>query len=143
MLGHRLGNAPIEIEDLVQETYLRAARYEETQANRHPKALLLKIAVNLARDQMRRAKARGRPEPLAANDTAPVMEAACEGEQEYLLELKRVVLGLPPDLRHVFVLTRFTGMTYADVARHLGVSVKTVEWRMSKALAICAELLSD
>lgn len=142
-LGRRLGGTAIEVEDLVQETWLRAARYDQVDETRHPRALLLRIAINLARDQMRRAKARGRPAPLAANDAALLSEPGAEGDQEYLLELKRVVLGLPPDLRNVFVLTRFTGMSYADVARQLGVSVKTVEWRMTKALAICAQLLSD
>ena len=128
---------------MAKDTGGGAARSPVAFAARPPRALLLWIAINLARDQMRRARARGRPAPLAANDIAPLAEAGAEGDQEYLFELKRVVLGLPTELRDVFVLTRFTGMSYADVARQLGVSVKTVEWRMAKALAICARLLSD
>lgn len=143
MLSLRLRSTPVEVDDLVQETYVRVARYSFDEASRHPKALLMRIAVNLARDNMRRNVVRGGL--LEEGDAA---DEACESasvgpDQDHLLELKRVILRLPPLYRDVFVLSRFTGLTYEEIACHVGISVKTVEWRMSKALAMCTEWMRD
>lgn len=135
-LGHRLGGDTADIDDIVQDAYIRVARYSEEDAQRYPRALLLRIALNLAKDQ-KRQDAR-----MAANDTAALEDIAVPGDQEYLLALKRTILSLPPDLRHVFLLSRFSAMTNAQIAEHLGVSVKTVEYRMRKALLLCAERLA-
>ncbi|WP_336952481.1 RNA polymerase sigma factor [Sphingobium aromaticivastans] len=140
-LQRRFAGMGLEAEDLVQDTYMRVARYSEEATQHHPRALLLRIGVNLARDQMRRNKIR--PAPVAANDPDPSWEIPVGADQEYLLGLKHAILSLPPDLRSVFLLSRFTPMTNADIAKRLGISVKTVEWRMSKALAHCAQWLSD
>lgn len=139
-LAVRLRTTPLEIDDIVQETYVRMSRYADADAERHPQSLLLRIAVNLARDQMRRNAVRGKPE--AANDeTMPELAVAADQHEGALL--KQAILALPPIYRDVFVLSRFTGLTYEEIASHVGVSVKTVEWRMGKALAMCAECLRD
>ncbi|MDM7955793.1 RNA polymerase sigma factor [Blastomonas sp.] len=136
-LGYRLGNHGIDVDDIVHDAYIRIARYSDEDSIHHPKALLLRIALNLARDQMRRDS------KLPANDLDPFEEIASEGDQEYLLALKGIILSLPPDLRNVFLLSRFTAMTNVQIAEHLGVSVKTVEYRMRKALLHCAERLAQ
>jgi RNA polymerase sigma factor (sigma-70 family) len=139
-LSSRFRSTPIEIDDIVQETYVRISRYDAEDAARHPKALLMRIAVNLARDHMRRNVVRG---GLAPVDDHVASAQPVEAEQHDLLVLKEVVLGLPPIYRDVFVLSRFTGLTYEEIASHVGLSVKAVEWRMSKALAMCTARMRD
>ncbi len=50
---------------------------------------------------------------------------------------------LPEKCRQVFELNRFEGLKYKDIAETLGISVKTVEAQMSKALKILREHLKD
>jgi RNA polymerase sigma factor (sigma-70 family) len=129
----------LEAEDVVQEAYLRATRYPTDQVGRHPRALLLTIAVNVIRDFARKGRLPLEP----ANDRGEDRALAQLPDQEYALELKQIIVALPDDLRDVFVLSRFTPMTYVQIARHLGLTEKAVEWRLSKALALCAKRLRD
>lgn len=145
-LQRRFAGSGLEAEDLVQDTYIRVARYSEEEAERRPRALLLRIGLNLAFDQIRRNKTR--PAPMAANDPDPswpdqTWDIAHWGDQEYLLGLKQAIVSLPPELRTVFLLSRFTRMTNVEIAKRLGVSVKTVEGRISRALILCAQWLAD
>jgi len=145
VLRRQLGGQAEAADDLVQETYIRIARYSDAETARHPRALLKQIGVNLARDHMRRHVVRGglsSPAEIARGERL-LSEQTTAADQEHALILKQVVLGLPPLYRDVFVLSRFTGLTYEEIARHLGIAVKTVEWRMSKALAICADRMRD
>lgn len=50
--------------------------------------------------------------------------------------IQAAVEGMPPRCREVFVLLRSQALTYAEVAAILGISPKTVEVHMGRALAI-------
>ncbi len=50
--------------------------------------------------------------------------------------------ALPPRCREVFELSRAKGLRYAEIAATMGVSVKTVEAQMGKALRIMRERLA-
>jgi len=141
-LHRRFGLAVVEIaEDLVQETYLRLAPRKAAIAIRRPRALLMRIASNLALDHFRRRKVDARALEQARLGASAMPSAHQSAEPLAALELSEAILGLPEPLRDVFVLSRFGGLTYEEIADHFGLSVKTVEWRMSRALAHCAEAL--
>lgn len=120
-------------EDLVQETYLRVAPFNQAGEIRHPRAFLLRVATNLGVDLGRRA--------ARARAASPPSRPYAEASQFDDLLLREVVLSLPTPLQDVFVLSRFAGLTYEEIAARLGLSVKTVEWRMSRALAHCTARL--
>ena len=119
-------------EDLAQETFLRLARTPIDW--RSPKSLLARIALNVAQDHLRRESAQKRPRLVGAEHTP---EGVTLPDQHEALVHRQVVAKLPRNLRDVYVLSRFGGMTYAEIAIHLGVSVKAVEKRMTKALKLC------
>ncbi len=51
--------------------------------------------------------------------------------------------NLPPRCSEIFKLSRFEGLKYQEIAEHLGISVKTVEVQMGKALKVLREKLAD
>ena len=125
-----------EADDLVQETFLRMSQYAPDDI-RHPKAFLLRIASNLARDWAARTERRRATEALLFDWKV----SGLIGDAEQTLTLKQIILGLPEPLRDVFVMSRVGGLSNAQIAERLGISPKTVEWRMTKALAHCAAQL--
>ena len=121
-------------EDLAQQTFLRLRGYEGADIRR-PRALLLTVARSALIEQRRRAQVRA-PDVFAAAELHD-RTGSFAGEQDAQLLLKQIIMSLPPKLRDVFVLSRFAGMTYPQIADHLNISQKTVEARMTKALAFC------
>ncbi|NQZ06838.1 MAG: sigma-70 family RNA polymerase sigma factor [Algicola sp.] len=136
-----------DIEDVMQEVYYRLARYPKIDAIDNLKAFLFKTAENALIDRARSAKSR-QAEHHVSLDVQPVeqesvhMERTIEGEQKLIL-LKQAILMLPEKTRHVFLLSRFEAQTYPQIADRLGISVKSVEKHMSKALKICKKKVGD
>jgi RNA polymerase sigma-70 factor (ECF subfamily) len=136
-----------DIEDVMQEVYLRIARYSKLGTIDNVKSFLFKTAENIIIDRARAATSR-QAEHHVSFDDQPVeqesvqMERAIEGEQKLML-LKEAILTLPEKTRHVFLLSRFEAQTYPQIAERLGFSVKAVEKHMSKALKICKKRVGD
>jgi len=102
--------------------------------------LLLRVATNLARNQIRAEATRRRLAETLERETVDGVDAPSQLES---LVFKQAVLSLPVIFRDVMILSRFTGMTNAEIAERLGLSIKTVEWRLAKALVLCAQQLAD
>lgn len=138
VLRRRFG--PQVAEDLVQEAYIRLSPYQAEGRAHRPQSLLLRIAENLAYNQARGARrAQARHARLA--EVSRGHEPFTDAEQLEALLLKQVVADLPEPLRDTFMLSRYAGMSYAEISRHTGAPIKTVEARMSKALALIAARL--
>ena len=63
-------------------------------------------------------------------------------EEEIDVALRGAVETLPDRCREVFELSRVQGLRYAEIAAVMGISVKTVEAQMGKALRILRERLA-
>ncbi|WP_419716278.1 RNA polymerase sigma factor [Brevundimonas aurantiaca] len=132
-LRRRFGHQ--DCEELVQDTWLRLASGRSSDRLRHPKAFLLRIAINLASNKSRRRALACRAEAIAA------VHDRVEADQTDRLMFVQTVLSLPESVRDVFLLSRIDGLTNAQIADRLGISPKTVEGRMTRALAHCAAQL--
>jgi RNA polymerase sigma-70 factor, ECF subfamily len=58
-------------------------------------------------------------------------------------DLEKALDSLPEDLREIFSLNRFSGMTYERIAEVKAISIKTVEAKMSKAIKILRNALKE
>lgn len=63
--------------------------------------------------------------------------------KELGVQIEEAIESLPEQCRAVFRLSRFENLKYTEIAEHLGISVKTVENHMGKALKILREKLRD
>lgn len=80
----------------------------------------------------------------AAEEPAVVAPADKETENtEITVAVKRAVATLSPRCREVFELSRDRGLTYPEIAAALGISIKTVETLMGRALKGVRRELAD
>jgi RNA polymerase sigma-70 factor (ECF subfamily) len=61
--------------------------------------------------------------------------------QEFDEKLQAVLAKIPDGAREVFLMNRIDGLKYREIADILGLSMKAVEKRMSRALAILRDEL--
>lgn len=145
LLQRRVGN-PDEAEELAQEAYLRALRYRDHKPE-SLKALLFRIAINLAgtnarRDRAHHATAHTSVDELSlATDELPQDERLAR--EEYQALIIAAVKALPEKRRQVFVLSRFHGMRQKDIAKRCGISLSMVEKHITNALASIREQVGD
>lgn len=70
-------------------------------------------------------------------------ESSGSGLGTTALRILAAIDGLPDDEREAFDLVRIHGMTHAEAAAVLGVSSKTVQRRLNRALFLLTEVLAD
>lgn len=58
-------------------------------------------------------------------------------------QIEMAIQSLPEKCRMIFELSRLEGLKYAQIAEKMGISIKTVEAQMSKALGIMKKHLSE
>lgn len=127
--------------DIVQETYQRMLAGDLWRQAENPRALLHRIAANLATDYERRRQVReqyAHYEDAAAEDAGA--DSAADPEQinaarERLHRLVSAVDRLPPKCRTVFVMRKYDGLSHAEIAERLRISRNMVEKHLRNALA--------
>lgn len=128
--------------DLLHELFLRLLANERAATDiRHPRGFLFRCARNLATEAASSPHWR---DAVPAEDLPAEAEGAdwlCPerqtGDKQTLDRLLATVMRLPPRCRDAFVLHKFDGLSYAEVAERMGISVGAVEKHMMRALDAC------
>ena len=102
------------------------------------KSLLYKTVQNLSLNELRKRRVR---EAFAIigwfNDEAAQVNAEDSAiDQESLKEMRIGLEKLPIEMREVLLLSQFSDMNYAEIAKTLGIAEGTVASRKSRALQL-------
>ena len=136
-----------ESQDLVQQTFERvlARRYACDQVTQG-RALLFEVARNLLIDRHRQAQVRRHEsDDVLLDHSGPAAaepEAVYAGHQRVVL-LVAAIEALPPRCRKAFILHKIDGLSHAEVACEMGVSLNMVERHVMLAVAACRKALGD
>ena len=131
-------------EELVQDVMLELWRRRETLTlEQSLRAYLFQASRNRALNYLRRQRVETRGEPtIAAAMPTPAQADNEVREDELRVAIQAAIGGLPDRCREVFELSRIQGLKYTEIATALGISVKTVEAQMGKALRVMREKLA-
>lgn len=129
-LARRLSGSAEDARDVVQETFLRAARSPGSLPAGRPneEAWLVRVLINICRDRWRRSTvqrntAHLQEPPVVASDPEPALLARAL--------VQRALAALPPRRRGILVMYELEGMSIPAIAALLGVAAVTVRWHLS------------
>jgi RNA polymerase sigma-70 factor (ECF subfamily) len=134
-MARRLTPCADDALDLVQETFLRAARFPNSIpiGAQYEAAWLIRVLVNIRRDQWRRAAVRKRFSELSGSHAET--ERTSSGPEPALIArtiLWKALDLLPPRRRAALVMHELEGLDIPAIASLLGISSITVRWHISR-----------
>lgn len=141
----RRGNSQAEAEDLIQDAFVKMQEYCGKGGQiREPEAFLvrtaLRLSINARRDQHRELYVKDRVDELTLIvDTRPSPDEVLAAE-ECLRRMSGALAAVSIRTRDVFFMHRLDGLSYAEIASRLGISVSAIEKHMASALAVLADV---
>ena len=134
-----------DVDDVVQESYLRMWRLKAALPLRSARAFLFTVARRLALDTLRHERA-SPVSGIAHLETLQIIDDATDvaedvGRRERIAILSDAIADLPTRCREVFILHKIQGHSRRETAARLGLAEKTVEVQTANAMRRCGEYL--
>lgn len=143
-LARKLGNDH-EAQEITQDAFVKVWKLNEVDSIDNLKAFVYRVASNLAIDALRRKNVEDRYKGQLTVDESERMRLAgvIENADQYEALARKqqveaimiVIQSLPRNCQIAFILNRFKGLNYNEVACRMGVSKSMIEKHVSKALA--------
>lgn len=137
-----------EIEDIVQETYVRVCQTRSDNEIKSPRSFMFKTARNIALNHVNKAESRLVQSLEDTEDfgesglvglSADTYEKVCSDEEFSLF--CEAVRRLPEQCRRAFVLKKVYGHTQREIGNILNISEKTVEKHIASGVMRCREYM--
>ena len=143
---------PSEIEDIVQETFVRVCQIKNKDAVREPQSFMFRTAKNLALDHAKRAESRlttatdmiddipaAEFMQTSKNDTTYTQVAS----DEEFAQFCEAVRELPKQCRLAFILKKVYGFTLKEIMVEMNIGQPTVETYIVNGTKKCVKFLRD
>ena len=144
-----------DVEDALQDTYVNvlAAIDNGKTELKEPRAYLFRVARNIALNRIKRQQLivmetiGNVDQPIVGSEaenrsSAQPDMADVQYRRDQIRQLLAAINDLPPQCKRVFLMQRVQGMSYKAIASSLGISTRTVEKHLEKALHRCAAHLA-
>lgn len=149
--AYRYFKTPQEIEDVVQEAFVKVIEAREQREILHPKSYMFQTVKNLALNRIAKSDYRltdtlgdgiGDGTLESVSKVTPTMEEQFESQERFQL-FCRAVRQLPIKCQRVYILRRVYGYTQIEIAEQMGISIKTVEAHLTKAIVRCTDYMDE
>lgn len=144
-VSHFFKNQQASVEDVVQESYIRALEAQKRSNIQNPQAYLYRTSKNLALKTLQKSMNRltdhveeSELERVAVNEIG--LDEECLAGERFEIFCRAVRL-LPVKCRRVYILRKVYGYSQKEIARHLGISERTVEAHVAKASVHCLNFM--
>jgi RNA polymerase sigma factor (sigma-70 family) len=135
-----------DVDDLVQDAFVRLETYQREHEVVSEEAFLVRAAVNLSIDQVRRERRapfdRSQQELPPVEDDAPGQEEIVSARED-LRRLQAGMMQLSPKSRRILLAQRYGGQSYAEIARREGVTHRAIEKNIARSVAFLMRWMAD
>ena len=131
-------------EDIVSDALIKLWEILKIKETDHADALLLTILKNKSLDHLKHEAIKAEALHSMSSMSQRELEIristlqACDPEEIFSEEVKKIIADtlatLPGQTRHIFIMSRFQNRSNKEIAEQLGISVKGVEYHITKAL---------
>ena len=135
-----------EIDDVSQETFLRAYKAEQKKIIEEPKAFLFRIAKNLMLSELSKKsrKVTDYIEDFEYSD----FDEGLKLEDNIMAQQKlgiycEAVAALPPKRRKVILMKKVYGMSHKEIAQRMGTTVSAVEKHLLLGAKLCLSVVAE
>jgi RNA polymerase sigma-70 factor (ECF subfamily) len=135
-----------DIDEIAQETFLRAYATTLGRQIDSPKAYIFRVARNLAYDELSR-KTRKLTDYLeeaakGCESTSATLEDEVIGHQQIQLYFDAIA-ELPPQCRKVFLMRKVQALPHKVIAKKLGITTSAVEKHIARGAIGCKQYLEN
>ncbi|RFS18696.1 RNA polymerase sigma-70 factor [Chitinophaga silvatica] len=125
-----------QAKDIVQAVLLNIWEQRESlQIHTALKSYLFNAVRNSCLNELQRNKTKQKRMEGLLTETADAVNSRME-YAELRQQIYAAIQLLPEECKRIFILSRFEKLKYSEIATRLGISVKTVEAQISKALRV-------
>ena len=136
----RFVHKPEDIDDMVQETFLRAYTATNSREIEYPKAYLFKVAKSVALRALNKKAHQVTDYLEEAQAEASLDHASLEEEIEADQKVQlycAAIAELPPQCRRVFLMRKYQALSHKEIAEALGITVGAVEKQVTLGIKRC------